>query len=169
MKNHGILQPQIDRITGNIQTSGQVFLGGAVASSRDGEEEKHGGTFSDAHETDNWRRALLGAYENLHHVFPDANKEFGEHCVCPDGFAGPNCEFKIQICPDGRHVCFHDDTLCIQDLTGNNYMCQCSEGNQGKFCQHKVTDICENTPCFNGATCEKDTDHCICPLGFHGP
>ncbi|KAF6773449.1 hypothetical protein AHF37_06790, partial [Paragonimus kellicotti] len=49
------------------------------------------------------------------------------------------------------------------------YMCICSSGFQGKYCQEPV-NYCEGNPCLNGGTCVNALDNfeCLCGDGFIG-
>ena len=52
----------------------------------------------------------VGALEEIaHHIdhFNQTSNEDFEHCVCPPGFAGVNCEVKIDVCGEGKHLCLH--------------------------------------------------------------
>lgn len=80
-----------------------------------------------------------------------------QHCVCPEGYFGIQCEHEMEVCPGGQHLCLHgsrcvDDFDDAFDADGNtasvNHKCDCGAaftGNEkyaGKFCQYSSTDIC---------------------------
>jgi hypothetical protein len=77
-----------------------------------------------------------------------------EHCICPEGFFGIQCEQQLQICPGGGHICLHG-SQCISEggtTNGNrSQACDCSpafntaQQYAGKFCQYTSTDICTKT------------------------
>lgn len=119
-----------------------------------------------------------------------------EHCVCPDGFFGIQCEHKIEICSGGEHVCLHGSKCVADNESGNNangqgHTCDCDEGFDsveryaGKFCQYTSTDICTRNGqpgvgkanfafCVNNGVCkakvEDNQEHpgCTCGAGFTG-
>lgn len=85
--------------------------------------------------------AELNRYSNQTH-------RYWEHCVCPQGYFGIECEHQLEICPGGQHVCLHGST-CVNSTQGSDqHTCNCdkaSTGSQlfaGKFCQYSSTDIC---------------------------
>jgi len=115
------------------------------------------------------------------------NNDF-EHCVCLDGFVGLQCEHKIEICPEGEHVCMHG-SKCVKEEEKDN--CDCSLSSDyvvGTSCEYKSThpgtvmcNINEPFPtqprsfCLNGGEC-KDivTEHqihpgCTCGDDWTGP
>lgn len=107
------------------------------------------------------------------------SKELFQHCVCPEGFFGIQCEHELEVCPGGEHVCLHG-SKCVPDFDdfdedGNeaavNHKCDCDTGFDavekyaGKFCQYTSTDICtkNGTPgvgkanfafCVNNGICK---------------
>jgi len=119
----------------------------------------------------------------LSHLNVTHSNDF-EHCVCPNGFIGLQCEHKIEVCPDnGHHVCLHGST-CIKDGTS----CDCEAGSTsyeklaGKFCQHQSTEICTKSGtdvvgdskfafCVNGGICtyNERRAQCNCTEAFYGP
>jgi len=30
-----------------------------------------------------------------------------EHCVCPKGYVGLQCEHMVDVCPGGEHICMN--------------------------------------------------------------
>jgi hypothetical protein len=101
-----------------------------------------------------------------------------EHCVCPDGFFGIQCEHQLEICPGGDHVCLHGSKCVAQGETVDgdlSHKCDCDHGFDavekyaGKFCQYTSTDICTKNGrpgvgkanfafCVNNGTCKKKVD-----------
>ena len=100
-----------------------------------------------------------------------------EHCVCPEGFFGVQCEHQLEICPGGQHVCLHG-SKCVPDqetIDENSHTCDCDQAYNslehyaGRFCQYTSTDICTTTGqagvgkgtfafCVNDGTCKKKVD-----------
>jgi hypothetical protein len=97
-----------------------------------------------------------------------------EHCICPDGFFGIQCEHQLEICPGGDHVCLHGSKCVPQDETKQEgyHDCDCEHGFDavekyaGKFCQYTSTDICTKNGqpgvgkanfafCVNNGKCKK--------------
>jgi len=95
--------------------------------------------------------------------------EYGEHCVCPEGFSGAKCEVDdVVIC--GQGICFNGAS-CVQtvSLDGTevyNEYCRCKHDDAGvqfagKFCEHESTTKCPapygHNPdeyfCTNGGEC----------------
>jgi len=121
-----------------------------------------------------------------------SNSNVFEHCKCPDGFTGLNCENKVETCGagDNAHVCFFGGkcTINMDGTTG----CDCSfaSGNtkfdkyEGLFCEHKVSTFCtkDGQPgpdhhfCVNEGKCKSisdgtdSPDHggCDCPEEYKG-
>jgi hypothetical protein len=85
-----------------------------------------------------------------------------EHCVCPDGFYGIRCEYNVEQCKEGEHICFHGST-CVND--GEELGCNCEESDEltaGLFCEFIATEDCgqqmsssDEHPgfCTNGGNC----------------
>ncbi|KAF8564047.1 hypothetical protein P879_04487 [Paragonimus westermani] len=66
-------------------------------------------------------------------------------------------------------VCGPHGTCVSTGETYAGYMCICSRGFQGKYCQEPV-NYCEGNPCLNGGTCVNGLDNfeCLCEDGFIG-
>jgi len=98
-----------------------------------------------------------------------------EHCVCPRGFVGLQCEFQLDICPGGAHACLNGGD-CVTIPNGNNakdinYGCDCSKAETqktrfaGLSCEMESTEFCTvdggktrdgvglESFCTNGGTC----------------
>ncbi|XP_063047246.1 protein delta homolog 2 [Engraulis encrasicolus] len=90
-------------------------------------------------------------------------------CLCPDGFHGRHCEFKMGPCYNTKSPC-KNGGLC-EDLSGFSAVlkCRCLAGFTGPRCETNVDD-CRLQPCANGATCVDGVNRfsCLCPPGFSG-
>ena len=101
---------------------------------------------------------------------------YWEHCVCPNGYFGIQCEHELQICPGGNHVCLHGSKCVAEDETAEDgdvtHYCDCDSGFDaveryaGKFCQYSSTDVCTKNGkpgvgkanfafCVNNGTCKR--------------
>ena len=127
--------------------------------------------------------------------FDTSHSELFEHCVCPRGYFGIQCEHKLEICPSGDHVCLHGSKCIARNEGGTDgekhYVCDCDsafdslEKYAGKFCQYSSTDICTKNGqpgmgkanfafCVNNGMCKGKVEDgepapgCICPEGFSG-
>jgi hypothetical protein len=129
--------------------------------------------------------------------FNSSHSGLFEHCVCPDGFFGIQCEHKLEICPGGDHVCLHGSQCMAENEGGDEgaedttYKCDCDdafdavERYAGKFCQYSSTDICTHSGqpgvgkanfafCVNNGKCKaKVNDNeahpgCLCSAEFSG-
>ena len=88
-----------------------------------------------------------------------------EHCVCPPDYFGINCEYQMERCNLGEHLCFHGST-CISD--GDNFSCDCFSSKKktaGLFCEYIASDECDQWVdlknghrgfCTNGGHCKVD-------------
>lgn len=85
--------------------------------------------------------------------FNDTHSGRYEHCVCPDGYFGIQCEHKLEICPGGEHVCLHGSKCVAENESGEDgtkltHKCDCDHAFNavdrfaGKYCQYSSTDIC---------------------------
>jgi len=115
---------------------------------------------------------------------------YDEHCICPEGFTGRQCEASINDC--GRSHCLNGGE-CGKTLksSGNEYFyCNCRnatssstpEGTEIKFagnaCESSSSVFCPAPPGFNkldfyctngGACAENSWEGCICPADYSGP
>lgn len=83
-----------------------------------------------------------------------------EHCVCPSGFFGIRCEYKVQECETEGHVCLHGSTC--EEGSGKS-VCNCEDADHltaGLYCEFFATEECEDIPtldnrgfCTNGGLC----------------
>ena len=129
---------------------------------------------------------LDGSFDNSH------NKDF-EHCVCPIGFVGLTCEFRLDICPGGTHACMHG-AECMprsnHETHRLEYSCNCDRADEndlryaGKYCQFEATEYCTvdrarpldgtGAFCVNGGKCKdfvaQGLPHpgCACENDFQG-
>ncbi len=88
-----------------------------------------------------------------------------EHCVCPTGYFGIYCEYQIEDCGNGEHMCFHGST-CLRN--GEEFSCDCLSSKTktaGLFCEHVASSECEQWVdmqnghrgfCTNGGKCQMD-------------
>lgn len=112
-------------------------------------------------------------------------------CVCESGFAGVDCSFPFQTCPDNILTCY-DGAECtrlsmrLEDGTRSQYQCNCStvpdaSPFQIDECQAPESEACvegEDTSdyafCTNGGKCIKKIQYgephagCRCPDEFEG-
>ncbi len=112
-------------------------------------------------------------------------------CVCEQGFAGADCSFPFQTCPDGILTCF-DGSECrrtsmrIEDGSRSNYVCDCSTLSQASpfqidECESPDSEACvagqltsDYAFCTNGGRCIDRVQYgephggCKCPDEFEG-
>ena len=116
------------------------------------------------------------------------NQEF-EHCICEPGWAGLNCDVKMDICPGRSMICLHGSTCVLSDETGD-FECDCDTARldglryAGKYCQYHSTTYCtidgerpkrhSEAFCANSGKCldfvPHDGEHpgCSCEEHFEG-
>jgi len=130
--------------------------------------------------------------QHVGHLNQTYSSEFFEHCICPEGWVGIECDHKAEICGENEHICLHGST-CVKN--NKKHGCDCSatdehiaEGDHplfaGDSCQHPATDICMNTEdypgrplyfCVNQGSCRAyvtvndDFPGCDCPQEWTGP
>jgi hypothetical protein len=101
-----------------------------------------------------------------------------EHCVCPEGFTGVQCEYEVETCENGEHNCLNGGACVKVAGEGDEYKhaCDCAGDADntrhfsGFFCEHAATSICTvddpsssrldrifnvHAFCTNGGTCKK--------------
>jgi len=104
-----------------------------------------------------------------------------QHCRCPDGYIGLNCEQRYQKCHSGEHFCLNGSD-CVED--NDEFTCDCNAAATklisyaGHYCQHAATSFCSKTGgksfCTNHGTCRGEVgegqDHvgCDCKEGWTG-
>ena len=107
-----------------------------------------------------------------------------EHCACPDGFVGLECEYSMTTCgKDGsEHPCFAgSECTMVNDIP----TCVCENADSavaGIYCQHKPSDTCLASNkeqkngnrgfCTNEGVCASNKDGdavCRCHSQFEGP
>lgn len=119
--------------------------------------------------------------------FLGGSNDNGQHCVCPQGFTGVQCELE-----DGKHyrscgsgVCFNKG-VCVERVNAygspKDYHCECNEFDKtaGEFCEHTNVEFCPAPDghdalqyyCANGGSCPLSEPHqpCTnCDEGWTGP
>lgn len=126
----------------------------------------------------------------------DMTKSFSEHfehCVCPAGYVGLQCEYQMDLCPGGLHACLNGgECMSSVDRSSINYYCNCVDAEAplsrfaGEFCEMESTQFCTldggktrpgpglNSYCTNGGTCrdfvpyESRHPGCECTREFEG-
>ena len=92
-----------------------------------------------------------------------------EHCACPDGFVGLECEYSMTTCGDdgSAHPCFAGSECSIVNKVPT---CVCEDADTaaaGIYCQHKPSDVCDKSNkevngnrgfCTNGGICATDVN-----------
>ncbi|GAX19995.1 hypothetical protein FisN_1Lh531 [Fistulifera solaris] len=127
------------------------------------------------------------------HLAEKYNEDF-EHCVCPAGYAGLVCEYKVDVCPGGEHACLNGGECNLSTLDGGDitFKCDCSSAKAsgslfaGGFCEMESTEYCtvdrmrpdlglgQDAFCTNKGKCLQYVEHgeshpgCECPKGFYG-
>ncbi|CAB9507402.1 Notch ligand involved in the mediation of Notch signaling (By similarity) [Seminavis robusta] len=115
-----------------------------------------------------------------------------EHCVCPKGYVGLQCEHRVEVCPGGESICMNGASCVPDDSDGRlRYKCDCDSVHTpfhkyaGDFCELRSTDMCtlngrvgaglnKHAFCVNGGRCRdhvgENDKHpgCTCPTGFEG-
>lgn len=91
----------------------------------------------------------LGYLSDIANVASHLNQthtETFQHCVCPNGYVGLQCEHKVTLCPEGEHLCLHG-ALCTTN--GDESSCDCSSTDSeladvfaGEHCEHPATQVC---------------------------
>jgi hypothetical protein len=105
------------------------------------------------------------------------NEDF-EHCVCPSGYVGLQCEYQLDQCPGGAHVCLNGgDCITSPNGTSVTYGCDCTNAETdtsrfaGAFCEMESTQFCTvdksktnadsgiNAFCTNNGKCRDFVPH----------
>lgn len=132
--------------------------------------------------------AIDGLSEGTEHL-ASAHSEKYEHCVCPENFAGMQCEHRYEECGNGEHMCLHG-TKCVppNDESHPKWTCECDE-TSGKVCQRHRSSVCTSSDadstmyrgmtsmiyCVNDGVCMsykqdgKSYPACKCPPQYTGP
>ena len=91
----------------------------------------------------------------------------GFRCLCMEGYIGDLCNAKVLHCTNVS-VCGGPTRRlnCTDNFNTNEYHCRCKNGYAGDRCEIDL-DLCENSPCHNGGTCEDHGSNftCRCPPG----
>lgn len=133
----------------------------------------------------------VGFLKKFNMDMPTSTESF-EHCVCPKGYVGVQCEHMVDVCPGGEHVCMNGAECVPDDSDGRlQYKCDCDTIHEpfhkyaGDFCELKSTELCtfngrpgtgknKDAYCVNGGRCQghvgEKQEHpgCQCPPGFEG-
>lgn len=117
--------------------------------------------------------SILEKY-GLHHRrhLQQAYDENFEHCVCPRGYVGLQCEFQLDLCPGGAHACLNGgECVTVAQGTEVRYACNCGDAETetarfaGESCEMESTEFCTidggksvqgagiNSFCTNGGRC----------------
>jgi len=125
--------------------------------------------------------------------FDTSHSQDFEHCVCPIGYVGLTCEFRLDVCPGGTHACMHG-AECIPSVNKETHKlafeCDCDKADEhdlryaGKYCQFESSEFCTDNAarpldgtgafCVNGGTCKgfvsQGEEHpgCQCKNDFQG-
>ena len=105
------------------------------------------------------------------------NEDF-EHCVCPIGYVGLQCEHQLDICPGGEYACLNGGDCLTSIVDGHVHnACDCNDAKSldevnpphryaGEFCEMESTQFCtvdghiplggpaSQAFCTNGGTCK---------------
>lgn len=97
---------------------------------------------------------------------PNGSCQDGE-CVCDPGFAGADCSFPFQTCPDGILTCFDGaectrTSLTVEDGSRSNYECDCSTMSDASPFQIKECEAPESEACVEG---QLSSDYAFCTNG----
>jgi len=118
---------------------------------------------------DTEEKEFLGKFVDdteISHILTDnSNYRSYEHCVCPVGYFGIGCEYQMEECGEGEHLCFHGST-CVRNEDEFGCDCQSSEiKTAGLFCEYVASSECEQWVdisnghrgfCTNGGHCGVD-------------
>lgn len=112
------------------------------------------------------------------------------------GYAGDDCSFPYEICPDSKTQCFGEYAVCVDISDTSNdrqYKCECRapstnepyaemmQDSRIEDCRSRATEICEKDQtassyafCTNGGQCVAEVEEgephpgCFCPGRFVG-
>jgi hypothetical protein len=89
-----------------------------------------------------------------------------EECICPSGYGGLACDYRVQQCSLPDRVC-HNGVPCAQSKISGTWMCDCTIADRvsafaGKMCRDPYTEYCSGrfdpdsslTFCTNGGKCK---------------
>lgn len=113
------------------------------------------------------------------HLLDQAYDDNFEHCVCPGGYGGLQCEYKVDICPGQDHLCMHggDCDPDVDSFGRLQFTCDCSMAKTktsrftGAFCEMESTEFCtvdqqktargkgQDSFCTNNGKCRDYVEH----------
>ena len=98
-------------------------------------------------------------------------------CNCPEGYAGPHCEYMEDEVPSCDLTCQNGGTCMVgviswEELFGEDYFsqtyCMCEDGYHGIYCEHAPAQCGDDLVCLNGGSCVTmfdrgvETHYCDC-------
>ena len=89
----------------------------------------------------------------------------GYQCICPAGYAGPQCEILLNACAS---VPCKNDGTCLNTGDGT-FVCVCPAGFTSVECEQEIYE-CGSNPCQHGGQCIDMVNRytCQCPAGYAG-
>lgn len=92
--------------------------------------------------------AVGDGHNRRRHLMQAFNEDF-EHCVCPRGYVGLQCEYQLDMCPGGAHACLNGgECVTIADGSDVTYACNCATAQTdltrfaGESCEMEATQFC---------------------------